>query len=190
MRQQNMLHASPTRRGLSTVRAVSPPPRALICEPAHTFIITGTLCGACQPGWGLVDEASCIKCPAKSLNDLYYALATIFTIFTIGMTVLSSLEAQKTARDIRDHGLDVAEVQQHTERLHQLDPAGQGWHGACACACAGVRVCGCVTSWRVRASAATWVLLGVRAAGLVTVRCNGLMHGVCWGFMCVARVRT
>eukprot|EP00198_Chlamydomonas_reinhardtii_P002052 XP_001691388.1 predicted protein [Chlamydomonas reinhardtii] len=89
----------------------------------------GTLCGACQPGWGLVDEASCIKCPAKSLNDLYYALATIFTIFTIGMTVLSSLEAQKTARDIRDHGLDVAEVQQHTERLHQLDPAGQGWHG-------------------------------------------------------------
>ncbi|KAG2428920.1 hypothetical protein HXX76_011164 [Chlamydomonas incerta] len=89
----------------------------------------GTLCGACIRGWGLVDEASCIKCPSKALNDLYYALATIFTIFTIGMTVLSSLEAQKTARDIRDHGMDVVEVQMHTEKLHELDPAGEGWHG-------------------------------------------------------------
>ncbi|KAG2493106.1 hypothetical protein HYH03_008769 [Edaphochlamys debaryana] len=55
---------------------------------------TGTLCGECRLGWGWTQVATCIKCPSKSINDLYYALVTLLTLAVLAFTVYASLKEQ------------------------------------------------------------------------------------------------
>ncbi|KAG2440227.1 hypothetical protein HXX76_004339 [Chlamydomonas incerta] len=61
------------------------------CAPGYT----GTLCGECAPGWGWVGEATCIECPSRALNNLYYALATLLTALSLAITVNAALRAQR-----------------------------------------------------------------------------------------------
>ncbi|GFR39712.1 hypothetical protein Agub_g192 [Astrephomene gubernaculifera] len=56
---------------------------------------TGTLCGQCAPGYGWRKIATCVKCPPKALNNLYYLLVTILTLTMLVITVYSSLREQK-----------------------------------------------------------------------------------------------
>lgn len=65
--------------------SVPPPsrlPPTLLCCP-HA----GVLCGSCNAGYGSIDVGTCIKCPNRSLNSLYFSLATIMTLGTLALTI-------------------------------------------------------------------------------------------------------
>eukprot|EP00198_Chlamydomonas_reinhardtii_P008120 XP_001697457.1 predicted protein [Chlamydomonas reinhardtii] len=62
------------------------------CAPGYM----GTLCGECAPDWGWVGEATCIECPSRSLNDLYYSLATLLTALSLAITVNAALRANRS----------------------------------------------------------------------------------------------
>ncbi|MEW5307022.1 MAG: hypothetical protein WDW36_009443 [Sanguina aurantia] len=70
------------------------------CSPGYT----GLLCGSCSEGYGSQGIASCSRCPAAALNTLYYILATLVTIVTLGYTFYSSVANNKGAVGEEEEG--------------------------------------------------------------------------------------
>ncbi|KAG2429161.1 hypothetical protein HYH02_014096 [Chlamydomonas schloesseri] len=48
---------------------------------------TGNVCGGCLSGYGITGDATCSKCPNKSLNTLYFFLVSLINVFMIMITV-------------------------------------------------------------------------------------------------------
>lgn len=58
---------------------------------------TGVLCATCQPGYGSTGIMTCVKCPKKSLNDLFYALSNLLTLACLAFNIRCVLTGQHAA---------------------------------------------------------------------------------------------
>ncbi len=87
------------------------------------FATAGNLCAGCLPGYGQTGEATCSKCPPKSLNSLYYVLVSLINVVMIMITIRAQLvrsegdsgSQSKTARELREG-----------ERSGRVDSPGSG----------------------------------------------------------------
>ncbi|KAG2489839.1 hypothetical protein HYH03_011642 [Edaphochlamys debaryana] len=76
---------------LQAVSAMLPNYTSMMCAEGYT----GVMCAECATGYGWVNVATCIPCPSKALNGIYYALATILTAAMLAVTIHASLRVHK-----------------------------------------------------------------------------------------------
>lgn len=75
------------------------------CAPGYT----GRLCASCVHGYGSQGVATCKLCPSRSLNTLYYILATLLTLVLLAWTFQSAFS------DVRSLKLELAEARKREE---------------------------------------------------------------------------
>lgn len=120
------------------------------CAPGYT----GHLCALCSPGYGSQGIATCKRCPSRSLNTLYYILATLLTLVLLASTFQSAFsearslkmeqaEARKRAEEDErvaeeeEQALDFFSVSKNTmqgpnTRILQAANAGKGGRASMA----------------------------------------------------------
>ncbi|GIL52033.1 hypothetical protein Vafri_7994 [Volvox africanus] len=68
--------------------------RALQCREGYF----GNVCGGCAEGYGQTRDATCAKCPNRSLNALFYFLVSLINVLMIVITVRAQLVKGKEVR--------------------------------------------------------------------------------------------
>ncbi|MEW5307023.1 MAG: hypothetical protein WDW36_009444 [Sanguina aurantia] len=53
---------------------------------------TGRLCASCASGYGSIDIATCVVCPSRAVNTLYYVLATLLTLVLLAFAMHASIQ--------------------------------------------------------------------------------------------------